>query len=137
MPGPPPTRREGPTPPSQSPSPHPPGARHPPDRSDTRPPPHRAAGRPHAGAIPGPHPTGPQAGLATAAIPGLPRGHAPGRPPSKSRRPEGVRQGRSLRSRRLRRFRSAPTFSKFQGKTVGGVQVQVHDRAAFDPVRTG
>ncbi|MGW0466146.1 exo-beta-N-acetylmuramidase NamZ family protein [Streptomyces sp. NPDC003027] len=38
------------------------------------------------------------------------------------------------------RFREAyftPTFSKFQGKTVGGVQVQVHDRAAFDPVRTG
>ncbi|MEU2543668.1 exo-beta-N-acetylmuramidase NamZ family protein [Streptomyces iakyrus] len=38
------------------------------------------------------------------------------------------------------RFREAyftPTFSKFQGKTVGGVQVHVHDRAAFDPVRTG
>ncbi|BBC37758.1 putative secreted protein [Streptomyces graminofaciens] len=31
----------------------------------------------------------------------------------------------------------APTFSKFQGKTVGGVQLHVHDRAAFDPVRTG
>ncbi|MET8451631.1 DUF1343 domain-containing protein [Streptomyces sp. NPDC005209] len=31
----------------------------------------------------------------------------------------------------------APTFSKFQGKTVGGVQVHVHDRAAYDPVRTG
>ncbi|MGW3104757.1 exo-beta-N-acetylmuramidase NamZ family protein [Streptomyces sp. NPDC001100] len=31
----------------------------------------------------------------------------------------------------------APTFSKFQGKTVGGVQIHVHDRAAFDPVRTG
>ncbi|MFF9399459.1 exo-beta-N-acetylmuramidase NamZ domain-containing protein [Streptomyces sp. NPDC014744] len=31
----------------------------------------------------------------------------------------------------------APTFSKFQGRTVGGVQVHVHDRAAFDPVRTG
>ena len=31
----------------------------------------------------------------------------------------------------------APTFSKFQGKTIGGVQVHVHDRAAFDPVRTG
>ncbi|MEU9759458.1 DUF1343 domain-containing protein [Streptomyces sp. NPDC047985] len=31
----------------------------------------------------------------------------------------------------------APTFSKFQGKTVGGVQLYVHDRAAFDPVRTG
>jgi uncharacterized protein YbbC (DUF1343 family) len=38
------------------------------------------------------------------------------------------------------RFREAyfsPTFSKFQGKTVGGVQVHVHDRAAFDPVLTG
>ncbi|MGV9455741.1 exo-beta-N-acetylmuramidase NamZ family protein [Streptomyces sp. NPDC003635] len=37
-------------------------------------------------------------------------------------------------------FREAyftPTFSKFQGKTVGGVQVHVHDRAAYDPVRTG
>ncbi|MER7172104.1 exo-beta-N-acetylmuramidase NamZ family protein [Streptomyces mesophilus] len=31
----------------------------------------------------------------------------------------------------------APTFSKFQGKTVGGVQVHVHDREEFDPVRTG
>ncbi|MGX5208713.1 exo-beta-N-acetylmuramidase NamZ family protein [Streptomyces violaceus] len=31
----------------------------------------------------------------------------------------------------------APTFSKFQGKTIGGVQVHVHDRDAFDPVRTG
>ncbi|WP_105975356.1 exo-beta-N-acetylmuramidase NamZ family protein [Streptomyces geranii] len=31
----------------------------------------------------------------------------------------------------------APTFSKFQGKSVGGVQLHVHDRAAFDPVRTG
>ena len=31
----------------------------------------------------------------------------------------------------------APTFSKFQGKTVGGVQIHVYDRAAFDPVRTG
>ncbi|MFI6208624.1 exo-beta-N-acetylmuramidase NamZ domain-containing protein [Streptomyces sp. NPDC051041] len=38
------------------------------------------------------------------------------------------------------RFREAyftPTFSKFQGKVVGGVQLHVHDRAAFDPVRTG
>ncbi|MEU8705757.1 DUF1343 domain-containing protein [Streptomyces sp. NPDC048565] len=37
-------------------------------------------------------------------------------------------------------FREAyfePTFSKFAGKTVGGVQVHVQDRAAFDPVRTG
>ncbi|MFB8270443.1 exo-beta-N-acetylmuramidase NamZ domain-containing protein [Streptomyces sp. NPDC055955] len=31
----------------------------------------------------------------------------------------------------------APTFSKFQGKTIGGVQVHVRDRAAYDPVRTG
>ena len=31
----------------------------------------------------------------------------------------------------------APTFSKFQGKTVGGVQIHVDDRAAYDPVRTG
>ncbi len=31
----------------------------------------------------------------------------------------------------------APTFSKFQGKTIGGVQVHVHDRDAYDPVRTG
>ncbi|MGW3094024.1 exo-beta-N-acetylmuramidase NamZ family protein [Streptomyces sp. NPDC001102] len=31
----------------------------------------------------------------------------------------------------------APTFSKFQGRTVGGVQIHVHDRNAYDPVRTG
>ncbi|WP_329599037.1 DUF1343 domain-containing protein [Streptomyces pseudovenezuelae] len=31
----------------------------------------------------------------------------------------------------------APTFSKFQGKTIGGVQIHVHDKAAYDPVRTG
>ncbi|GAA3860105.1 DUF1343 domain-containing protein [Streptomyces lacrimifluminis] len=31
----------------------------------------------------------------------------------------------------------APTFSKFQGKTIGGAQIHVHDRAAYDPVRTG
>ncbi|MBO1283540.1 DUF1343 domain-containing protein [Streptomyces sampsonii] len=31
----------------------------------------------------------------------------------------------------------APVFSKFQGVTVGGVQVHVHDREVFDPVRTG
>ncbi|MFD7664552.1 exo-beta-N-acetylmuramidase NamZ domain-containing protein [Streptomyces sp. NPDC059788] len=38
------------------------------------------------------------------------------------------------------RFREAyftPTFSKFQGKTIGGVQLHVHDRETFDPVRTG
>ncbi|MEU5001484.1 DUF1343 domain-containing protein [Streptomyces sp. NPDC021622] len=31
----------------------------------------------------------------------------------------------------------APTFSKFQGKTIGGVQLHVHDRESYDPVRTG
>lgn len=31
----------------------------------------------------------------------------------------------------------APTFSKFQGKTIGGVQIHVDDREAFEPVRTG
>ncbi|MYY01524.1 MULTISPECIES: DUF1343 domain-containing protein [unclassified Streptomyces] len=31
----------------------------------------------------------------------------------------------------------APTFSKFEGVTVGGVQVHVLDREVFDPVRTG
>ncbi|MFE0701820.1 exo-beta-N-acetylmuramidase NamZ domain-containing protein [Streptomyces sp. NPDC058872] len=31
----------------------------------------------------------------------------------------------------------APTFSKFRGRTVGGVQLHVHDRDSFDPVRTG
>ncbi|PKV84848.1 exo-beta-N-acetylmuramidase NamZ domain-containing protein [Streptomyces sp. TLI_146] len=38
------------------------------------------------------------------------------------------------------RFREAyftPSFSKFQGKTVGGVQLHVHDRESYDPVRTG
>ncbi|MFD4576792.1 exo-beta-N-acetylmuramidase NamZ domain-containing protein [Streptomyces sp. NPDC058417] len=37
-------------------------------------------------------------------------------------------------------FREAyftPAFSRFQGRTVGGLQVHVHDRDAFDPVRTG
>ncbi|MFD5737834.1 exo-beta-N-acetylmuramidase NamZ domain-containing protein [Streptomyces sioyaensis] len=37
-------------------------------------------------------------------------------------------------------FREAyftPTFSKFQGTTIGGVQLHVHDPEAFDPVRTG
>ncbi|MEU6481807.1 DUF1343 domain-containing protein [Streptomyces sp. NPDC047017] len=38
---------------------------------------------------------------------------------------------------RLREAYFAPAFSKFQGTTVGGVQLHVHDRAAFDPVRTG
>jgi uncharacterized protein YbbC (DUF1343 family) len=37
------------------------------------------------------------------------------------------------------RFREAyfqPTFSKYQGQTVGGVQVYVTDRRTFDPIRT-
>ncbi|MFF0792524.1 exo-beta-N-acetylmuramidase NamZ domain-containing protein [Streptomyces spiralis] len=38
---------------------------------------------------------------------------------------------------RFREAYFAPTFSKFQGKTVGGVQIHVHDRIAYDPVRTG
>ncbi|WP_351223833.1 DUF1343 domain-containing protein [Streptomyces sp. NPDC002133] len=38
---------------------------------------------------------------------------------------------------RFREAYFAPTFSKFQGKTVGGVQVHVHDREEYDPVRTG
>ncbi|MFD7227177.1 exo-beta-N-acetylmuramidase NamZ domain-containing protein [Streptomyces sp. NPDC059881] len=38
---------------------------------------------------------------------------------------------------RFREAYFAPTFSKFQGKTVGGVQLHVHDRDDFDPVRTG
>ncbi|MGW1168863.1 exo-beta-N-acetylmuramidase NamZ family protein [Streptomyces sp. NPDC002550] len=38
---------------------------------------------------------------------------------------------------RFREAYFAPTFSKFQGRTVGGVQIHVQDRAAYDPVRTG
>ncbi|MFF0965021.1 exo-beta-N-acetylmuramidase NamZ family protein [Streptomyces sp. NPDC003703] len=38
---------------------------------------------------------------------------------------------------RFREAYFAPTFSKFEGKTVGGVQIHVHDRDAFDPLRTG
>ncbi|MEW2623094.1 DUF1343 domain-containing protein [Streptomyces sp. NPDC048106] len=38
---------------------------------------------------------------------------------------------------RFREAYFAPTFSKFEGKTVGGVQIHVTDRAAYDPVRTG
>lgn len=37
-------------------------------------------------------------------------------------------------------FREAyytPTFDKHQGREVGGLQIHVHDRAAYDPVRTG
>ncbi|MEV5439167.1 DUF1343 domain-containing protein [Streptomyces sp. NPDC052682] len=45
--------------------------------------------------------------------------------------------GLALPGVRFREAYFAPTFSKFQGRTVGGVQIHVHDRAAFDPVRTG
>ncbi|CAL9318234.1 exo-beta-N-acetylmuramidase NamZ family protein [Streptomyces sp. SudanB182_2057] len=45
--------------------------------------------------------------------------------------------GLGLPGVRFREAYFAPTFSKFQGKTVGGVQVHVTNRAAFDPVRTG
>ncbi|MDQ1011725.1 uncharacterized protein YbbC (DUF1343 family) [Streptomyces sp. V4I23] len=38
---------------------------------------------------------------------------------------------------RFREAYFAPTFSKFQGRTIGGVQLIVHDRESFDPVRTG
>jgi uncharacterized protein YbbC (DUF1343 family) len=38
---------------------------------------------------------------------------------------------------RFREAYFAPTFSKWQGKTVGGVQIHVDDRVAFDPVLTG
>ncbi|RDG34830.1 exo-beta-N-acetylmuramidase NamZ family protein [Streptomyces corynorhini] len=42
----------------------------------------------------------------------------------------------SLPGVRLREAYFAPTFSKFEGRTVGGVQLHVHDRETFDPVRT-
>ncbi|MFI1367850.1 exo-beta-N-acetylmuramidase NamZ family protein [Streptomyces griseochromogenes] len=45
--------------------------------------------------------------------------------------------GLGLPGVRFREAYFAPTFSKFQGRTIGGVQVHVHDRAAYDPVRTG
>ncbi|MFD9087361.1 exo-beta-N-acetylmuramidase NamZ domain-containing protein [Streptomyces prasinus] len=45
--------------------------------------------------------------------------------------------GLGLAGVRLREAYFTPTFSKFQGRTVGGVQLHVHDREAFDPVRTG
>ncbi|MFB8405944.1 exo-beta-N-acetylmuramidase NamZ domain-containing protein [Streptomyces sp. NPDC055912] len=38
---------------------------------------------------------------------------------------------------RFREAYFAPTSSKFQGKTVGGVQLHVDDRESFDPVRAG
>ncbi|WP_128375619.1 exo-beta-N-acetylmuramidase NamZ domain-containing protein [Streptomyces cavernae] len=57
---------------------------------------------------------------------------------------EGVDRRWALEAERLdlpgvhfREAYFAPTFSKFQGRTVGGVQIHVHDRAAYDPVRTG
>ncbi|MBL1118635.1 DUF1343 domain-containing protein [Streptomyces sp. 110] len=31
----------------------------------------------------------------------------------------------------------APTFSKFAGKTIGGLQIHIGDRSVYDPVRTG
>ncbi|QEU95426.1 exo-beta-N-acetylmuramidase NamZ family protein [Streptomyces kanamyceticus] len=31
----------------------------------------------------------------------------------------------------------APTFDKFRGRTIGGVQLHVHERESYDPVRTG
>ncbi|MFE9775427.1 exo-beta-N-acetylmuramidase NamZ domain-containing protein [Streptomyces sp. NPDC005931] len=45
--------------------------------------------------------------------------------------------GLGLAGVRFREAYFAPTFSKFQGRTIGGVQLHVHDRVAFDPVRTG
>ncbi|MFF7205035.1 exo-beta-N-acetylmuramidase NamZ domain-containing protein [Streptomyces sp. NPDC008141] len=45
--------------------------------------------------------------------------------------------GLDLPGVRFREAYFAPTFSKFQGKTIGGVQLHVHDRESFDPVRTG
>jgi uncharacterized protein YbbC (DUF1343 family) len=45
--------------------------------------------------------------------------------------------GLGLPGVRFREAYFAPTFSKFEGKTIGGVQIHVHDRAAYDPVRTG
>ncbi|MFH0517136.1 exo-beta-N-acetylmuramidase NamZ domain-containing protein [Streptomyces sp. M41] len=43
----------------------------------------------------------------------------------------------ALRGVHFREAYFAPTFSKYQGKTIGGVQLHVHDRDAYDPVRTG
>ncbi|MFG2476890.1 exo-beta-N-acetylmuramidase NamZ domain-containing protein [Streptomyces fagopyri] len=45
--------------------------------------------------------------------------------------------GLGLPGVRFREAYFAPTFSKFEGTTIGGLQIHVHDRAAFDPVRTG
>ncbi|NED90968.1 DUF1343 domain-containing protein, partial [Streptomyces sp. SID11233] len=38
---------------------------------------------------------------------------------------------------RFREAYFAPSFSKFTGETIGGVQVHVTDRERFEPVRTG
>ncbi|MFE9554745.1 exo-beta-N-acetylmuramidase NamZ domain-containing protein [Streptomyces sp. NPDC006703] len=38
---------------------------------------------------------------------------------------------------RFREAYFAPTFSKFAGRTVGGVQLHVHERESYHPVRTG
>ncbi|MDT0567439.1 DUF1343 domain-containing protein [Streptomyces sp. DSM 3412] len=53
------------------------------------------------------------------------------------RRWAAAANGLGLPGAHFREAYFAPTFSKFQGKTVGGVQIHVHDRAAYDPVRTG
>jgi uncharacterized protein YbbC (DUF1343 family) len=45
--------------------------------------------------------------------------------------------GLGLPGVRFREAYFAPTFSKWQGRTVGGVQLHVHDRKSFDPVRAG
>jgi uncharacterized protein YbbC (DUF1343 family) len=57
---------------------------------------------------------------------------------------EGIDRAWSQAANALRlpgvRFREAyfaPTFSKFQGRTIGGVQLHVHDRESYDPLRTG
>ncbi|MEU5052312.1 DUF1343 domain-containing protein [Streptomyces sp. NPDC021096] len=41
-----------------------------------------------------------------------------------------------LRGVRFREAYYVPTFGAFQGRTVGGLHIHVHDRAAYDPVRT-
>lgn len=45
--------------------------------------------------------------------------------------------GLGLPGVRFREAYFAPAFSKWQGRTVGGVQLHVHDRRSFDPVRAG
>ncbi|MER5491957.1 DUF1343 domain-containing protein [Streptomyces sp. NPDC002490] len=45
--------------------------------------------------------------------------------------------GTGLPGVRLREAYFVPAFGKFANTTVGGVQLHVHDRTAFDPVRTG